>query len=131
MYNELEFQRRGPDRIERIGLDFEYGKRPDVGMTIAVWTGANGACTRFESGNCWNKDLYLTPWLWVWELIRRKPSPEERLAEVLATGRRRLQIVERYLREGVKHPDLWIFPTEPPHRWPDDAALAEDVAGGG
>lgn len=117
-YGEFEFERLGPDRIERMGLDFQYGDRPDVWLSLAVWTGEGGVCTLFQTGDCWNYSDYRNPWLWLLSHFRRKPRSPEPVADAVAKGLRRLEIAERYLREGVGHPDLRMIQTLPPYRWP-------------
>lgn len=118
-HGEFEFERLGADRIERIGLDFQYGDRPDVWLSLAVWTGEGGVCTLFQTGDCWNYSDYGNPWRWLLARLRRKPASGEIGAEALAKGLQRLQIVERYLHQGVGHPDLRMIQTLPPYRWPE------------
>jgi hypothetical protein len=119
-FGEFEFERLGPDRIEHIGFDFQYGDRPDVWLCLAIWTGEGGVCTRFRTGSCWNYSAHGKPyWLWVLSQFRRGPLPQEPVAEALAKGLRRLQIAEAYFREGADHPDLSLTQTLPPYQWPD------------
>jgi hypothetical protein len=122
-YGEFEFERIGPDRIEHLGLDFQYGDRPDVWLTLAVWTGEAGVCTLFRTGTCWNFSAYRKPyWQRLVGLLRREPLPQNPLAEALAKGLRRLQIAEAYFREGADHPDLVMTQTLPPYQWPEGYA---------
>lgn len=116
-YSQFEFERLGPNRIEHIGFDFRYGSKPDVWVSVAVWTGEGGVCTSFKAGDCWDFARYRKPWLLLWGLLWPVPR-RRRMAEALAKGLRRLQIAERYLRDGVDHPDLMFIPRVPPHRWP-------------
>lgn len=119
-YGEFEFERIGPDRIEHMGFDFQYGERPDVWLCLALWTGEEGVCTLFRTGNCRNYSAHREPsWLLGVSQFRRKPTPEGPLAEALSQGLRRLQIAEAYFREGADHPDLSLTQTLPPYRWPE------------
>ncbi len=120
---EFEFERVSADRVETMGFDFQYGDKPDVWVCLAIWTGEGGVCTLFRTGNCWDSSAHRKPyWLRVVSQFRRKPLPQDPLAEALAKGLRRLEIAEAYLREGADHPDLGLTQTLPPHQWPDGYA---------
>jgi hypothetical protein len=122
-FGEFEFERIGPDRIEHMGFDFQYGDRPDVWLCLAVWAGEGGVCTLFRTGNCWNYSARQKPyWSRVMSQFRGKPLPQDPLAEALAKGLRRLQVAEAYFREGADHPDLGMTQTLPPYQWPEGYA---------
>ena len=122
-YGEFEFERIGPDRSEHMGFDFQCGDRPDIWLCLAIWTGEEGVCTMFRTGNCWNYSAQRKPyWLRVVSQFRREPLPQDPLAQPLANGLRRLRIVEGHFREGTDHPDLGMTQTLPPYQWPEGYA---------
>jgi hypothetical protein len=122
-YGEFEFERIGPDRIEHMGFDFQYGDEPDVWLNLAVWTGESGACTLFRTGNCWNYSAHgHSYWRRVMSQFPREPLPQNPLAEALAKGLQRLQIAEAHFRDGTVHPDLRMTQTLPPYQWPEGYA---------
>lgn len=122
-FGEFEFERVSTDRIEQMGFDFQYGDEPDVWLCLALWTGEDGACTLFRTGDCWDHSERREPfWRKVRIRLRREPSPQNPLAEALAKGLRRLEIAEAYFQEGADHPDLSLTRTLPPYRWPDGYA---------
>lgn len=122
-FGEFEFERVSTDRIEHMGFDFQFGDKPDIWLCLALWTGEGGACTLFQTGNCWNYSERGEPfWRKVRNKLRREQPLRDPLAEALAKGLQRLQIAEAYLQEGIDHRDLGLTRTLPPHSWPDGYA---------
>lgn len=123
-FGEFEFERLGPDRIEHMGFDFQYGDKPKVFLCLALWAGEGGVCTSFHTGGCDEYSEMLKPlWRRLMDKLRRTPPPEDPLADALNKGLQRLQIAEAYFKDGADHPDLSLIqPRRPPEAWPDSYA---------
>jgi hypothetical protein len=120
-FGEFEFKRVRPSQVEHMGFDFQYGDKPDVWLCLALWTGEDGVCTLFQSGNCWNYSEHMKPlWRDLLDMLKPKPRPEDPLAHALNKGLQRLQIAEALFNEGARHPDLHLIARRPPYRWPED-----------
>jgi len=116
-FGEFQFERLRPNRLERMGIDFRYGDRPDVWLCLAVWSGERGICTSFSSGDCSNS-VPRRLGLWVLRPLYRRCQPAKRLAKVLARGHRLLGTADRYFCEGGKHPGLSMITTSA-QGWPE------------
>jgi hypothetical protein len=122
-FGEFEFERVSKERIEHMGFDFQYGDKPDVWLCLACWKGAGGVCKSFETGSCWDASRRSRSlWRWLVDRPKAAPPPEDPLAAAIAKGLERLRVAEAYLQIGIKHPDLGLASTPPPHSWPDGYA---------
>lgn len=118
-FGEFDFERVSKDCIEHMGFDFQYGDKPDVWLCLARWKGAEGICTSFGTGSCWDSSRSRSLWRWLVHGPERGPPPQDRLAASISKGLERLRIAEAYLRLGVEHPDVGLRTTLPPYRWPE------------
>lgn len=119
-FGEFEFERVSKGCIENMGFDFQYGDKPDVWLCLARWRGAEGVCTSFETGSCWDASRRSRSlWRSLVDRPKRAPPPKDSLADAIAKGFRRLRIAEDYFRVGIEHPDLGLGTTLPPHRRPE------------
>lgn len=122
-FGEFEFERVGRGRVQFMGIDFLYGEKPDVWASGVTTAGSDGACTERCNFHCvadvrWGtKASYL-------DLIRSLVvrEPRRSLPEALARGVECLEIVERFLEVGERHPTLLIIVPRPPYEWPEGYA---------